>query len=53
MLGLIFLVAAFICAVLAALVIPNPPPGRPQLGWLAFALFLASLLCNEIPKYGH
>jgi len=53
MLGLIFLVAAFICAMLAAFVFPNPQPGRPVLGWLAVALYFASILCGEIAKFGH
>ena len=52
MLSLIFLIAAFICAVFAALVIPNPPAARPKLGWLAFALYLASLLAGQLPKLG-
>lgn len=47
MLSLILLIAAFLCALFAALVIPNPQPGRPQLGWLAIALYFASLLAGN------
>lgn len=47
---LIFLIAAFICAVLAAFIYPSPPPTRPQLGWLSLALYFASILAGYIPK---
>jgi hypothetical protein len=49
MISLIFLIAALICAILAAFVYPNPQPARPQLGWLAFALYLASVLAGQLP----
>jgi len=52
MLSLIFLIAAFICALLAAFVFPNPQPTRPQLGWLAVALYFASVLASSLPKLG-
>jgi hypothetical protein len=47
MVGLILLIAAFICAVLAALNVPSAPPNWPfsfNLGWLALALYLLSLV---------
>ncbi len=54
MLGLIFLVAALICALIAAFWNPNTqPPPRPVFGWLALALYFASILAGEIPKIGH
>jgi hypothetical protein len=47
--SLVLLVAALIVAVLAAFwTPPSPPPARPyglpHLGWLALALYLASLV---------
>lgn len=43
MIALILLVAAFVCAALAAANIPSSWP-RPHLGWLAVALYFLSLL---------
>lgn len=48
-LGIILLVFSFVCAVLAALVWPNPPgnaPGwfRVHLGWLALAFLVAAMI---------
>ncbi len=54
MLGLIFLVAAFICALIAAFINPSTqPPPRPVWGWLSLALYFASVLAGEISKIGH
>lgn len=47
MLSLIFLIAALICGALAAFVFPNPQPSRPHIGWLAFTLYIASLLAGQ------
>jgi hypothetical protein len=47
MLALIFLIAAFLCALGAAFNVPVPPSGRPQLGWLALAFYFASLLAGN------
>jgi hypothetical protein len=48
MLGLVFLVFAFVLAICAAAA--WPPISRPHLGWAAFAFFLAYLIFgNAIP----
>ncbi len=44
--------AALVCALFAAVVVPNPPPTRPQLGWLALAFFLAALVVRGLPAFG-
>jgi hypothetical protein len=40
------LIAALVSALFAAFIWPSPPPSRPHIGWLAFALFLAYLLIS-------
>ena len=42
MVGLVFLVFAFVLAICAAMGWPTVP--RPHLGWAAFAFFIAYLL---------
>lgn len=47
--GLIFLVGALICALIACFFPPvAPPPAwrRPHFGWLAIALYIASILAG-------
>lgn len=52
MVQLIFVVAALICAIIAAFfyVQPTAAPRRPHFGWLAIALWMASILAGFIPK---
>ena len=49
-LALILLVFGFVCAVLAAFVLPQPAYGRVHLGWLAFAFFLAAMIFGGVSK---
>lgn len=47
MLGLVFLVLAFLLAIAAALNLPQNP--RVHWGWAAFACYIAYLLFGRIP----
>jgi O-antigen/teichoic acid export membrane protein len=49
MLGLILLVFSFVLAVCAAANWPAIP--RPNLGWAAFAFFIAYLLFSHAPAF--
>ncbi len=51
-LSLFLLTLALVCALLRGLVIPNPPPARPQLGWCAVALLIAALIIKGLPAFG-
>jgi len=51
-LSVLLVMAGLVCACFAAFMVPNPPPSRPQLGWLAVAFFLAALVVRGLSAFG-
>lgn len=52
-LSLILLLFAFVCFVVSAFWLPNPPPPRVHLGWLGLASWVLAEIMARVGSLSH